>query len=481
MSTTKLKAGEVLVITGKHRVMDLKTAYEAQDRSLKKTDLTPGKVFVVYKPGQIAGYLTDVRKFIKSGKTAGAEEEVEEIEAIEIEEEMAQGVVSALPSLAELKKMKVPELRKFILDNGGELKKSFIRKEELVATANGILKKLKKKPSAAKPSATVTVTAIEEEEEEKEEEEETFPCANTKGKFKCKAKEFCNVGTGKCVGTNKKGEPLYATQTKKAVEKLGKQFIIRDEKDGRLYGAQPSVMAHLRKFGLVKPLAATEEVEEEEEEEEEIVIPTPSAGPSKKKPSLVTGCALDEFHPKYNACPDETICDYAEDTCIPDTGAYGTNLVLRLSDGRRMIGTEKVIRRLQDNISGSTIENLEEEEAEQVAAALEASVEPMMSVEAEEEKSKKKKKPSVVEEEESQAFLAELGMGTAETSSAIAGAAGTQRPPSVAGSIRSSKGKKQILKEPTKPKPEGAGPARSEKEQEIIRRFQACVGKMSKG
>jgi len=480
MSDVKLGSNDVLkLIPGKKpKAIQLGVARTEQAKSIKDVTQSLGKVFVVYEPGRVAGPLTEVRKWIKTGKSIEAEEEEVTIEEEEIEEGPSGGVAA---TTKDLNKATRAELFAWIQENGGDTSefvskngnlKPQVKKDVLLKAAKALKKKLDKKGEATSPVITGKPPSPG-----KAQQVIKLACANKAGKPKCKKTQWCNVESGKCVEAVKKtGKPSRYQTTEKAVLGKGKKFMISEEKGfgGKLFGASDSVLQHLEKFGLIKQVSP-EQAAAVAAECEEGACPAPGKKPlpGKKKPvrepslfeeeiptlfeeplkpSRKGRCNTESWmDDDYEPCPAITSdCDWETAKCLPSSlsGYYK----LQTADGRIMVSkSAKVINALQHQLADSKII----EQPVRVAPEEEIEV-------AQEE----------IEEEGSE--LLEEVMGTKE---AVHEAAREARAPVVPGP-REGKGKE---KEPVRggaPAAEGAGPLLAGKKAELVERFKVCIGQM---
>jgi hypothetical protein len=483
MSDVKLGSNDVLkLIPGKPpKAIQLAVARTEQAKSIKDVTQSLGKVFVVYEPGRVAGPLTEVRKWIKGGKSVEAQE-AEEV-TVEEEVEMEEGPSGAVPPVTtkDLDKATRAELFAWIQENGGDTSafvskngnlKPQVKKDLLLKAAKTLKKKLDARGVAASPVITGKPPSPG-----KAQQVMKLLCANKSGKPKCKKTQWCNVESGKCVEEVKKtGKPARYQTTEKAVLGKGKKFIISEEKGlgGKLFGASESVLQHLEKFGLVHPVTEESRAPVSAPRKQKPLPPVPgkrkpqpsffeeeipilaeeALKPAKKGRCNTESWMDDEYEPCPPATPD---CDWETAECLPSDvkGYYKLTTV----DGRTMISkSAKVIMALQHHLPGSKI--VEQSVYETVAEA-----EGLEGIAQE-----------LGEEVEEGSELLEEVMGTQE---AVREAAREGRVP-VAPGPREEKGKE---KEPAKtgaPAAEGAGPVLAGKKAELVERFKRCIGQMQK-
>lgn len=360
------------------KVVSEKVAITLQSRTLKSAKKL-GDVFIYYPNEGVCGPVSLMFQYLHKSPHK---------EDVKGKERLTRETMS---------KMGVTELRKILVEHGFELPSTYVKKADLIEMFFG------KKPSPVKevspPKKTKKVKKVEtpkpkkkpvKSKKTKEKVSKSKLLCDDDGMNLCKDPDYCNVNTGKCSKVTKKGEPYRMAVTKKNLEKSGEKFMV--DKKGRVYGDKDTVLAHLKKFGLLKELP--QDFSEEEPEEEEVVweeevekkpkkktpkstpvstprkktpkttpvstprkntpkstpVGTPKKKVEKKKASKVKKCN-DEYDPLI--CDDGKVCNAGSGRCIVDTEKNRKGkAVLVIGKDRTLIGDIEIIKKLQKELGG---------------------------------------------------------------------------------------------------------------------------------
>ena len=159
--------------------------------------------------------------------------------------------------------------------------------------------------------------------------------------------KFCVISSGACIGKTKKGTPLLAELTKIAKMSKSERDEIQTTDDG-LLGSAAEIRAARRGSTSVSRKTKT---------------PTPprkaktppkakKSGRSPKKAAPKKKGVAKCYEPEADDCESGKVCSAKSGRCIKDSAAARKNTIVLVVDGREIVGSEDIVRKLQKQLGG---------------------------------------------------------------------------------------------------------------------------------